>query len=793
MSHASPAPPRPPPPPRPAPRPPAKPKEPASAGAVALGLGGATVAGGWVGWQLVAPETQQLLTLMVWELNGPAAVAAGLGGAAALGILATGSGRKVRWLTAEHQYAARQRRARFLALPVAMKQRIMAPPLLAWASLGVPHLALWAWGTTRFRWPEWVGTEVPLEPWLQGLVELLQGPMGQGWNLLMPSLGWGVVVGLVWRPFRQRWHHHVLEGAPFKGKRLPCPGPYQREEKRWWMPRRREAVWRKAPTFLLGAREMPSSRGLEPHCELPSWVLYQGKPIFGGLIVFGQKGSGKTSLLQRIIEDSLRYCSDDAKRKPAMMALDPKGDLSAFILRVAGDHGRAADVVRLAVGGQVTWNPFGHLVPATPARQIRQAGYFLRCAMPMGGGDNTYWEDNATNLLSYSMQLLAYAGDTVSFATLANLVTALKGGGHEPKRPSFGGYDQGGQGDGPDAEDKPNDRQIREALYQRAEANLTTAEQKAELDNVRRYFEEEFVHLAEKPRSIVVNTATNFLRKFEGAAYRKTFCADSSGDRAFRGFAGLVDEGKIFVLDIRAVEDGQVSAALCCLAKLFCQAAILTRDRRAAGVERVVVNVMDEYQQYVTPGGSGSQGDPEYLETSRSFRAIDVAATQQLSALQDAVGGRDAAQRVAGSFNSLVLFRHNDHALTQYASHLVGRRERIERSYNVSEGGQDAERHNVLGDGVKADKQSVTRSVSERTVEKDLITDDLFASLQTFEAVGIFSAETGRQLVRFCSKPQWLPARTPQHEVVKHLQGKAADKGLVTWLREALRLTGGRS
>jgi hypothetical protein len=551
------------------------------------------------------------------------------------------------------------------------------------------------------------------------------------------------------------------------------------------MPPKRQTAWRKAPTFLLGAREMPSSRGLEPYCELPSWVLYQGKPIFGGLIVFGQKGSGKTSLLQRIIEDTLRYRPDDTKKKPAMMALDPKGDLSAFILRLAAEHGRGDDVVRLAVGGEVTWNPFGHLGPDTPARQIRQAGYFLRCAMPMGGGDNTYWEDNATNLLSYSMQLLAYAGETVSFASLAHLVTALKGGGQQRRsRPQgFGGYggDEAEDHDGP-----PDDREVREALYQHAEANLSTPEQRAELDNVRRYFEEEFVHLAEKPRSIVVNTATNFLRKFEGAAYRQTFCAPSSGPKAFRGFEGLVDGGRIFVLDIRAVEDGQVSAALCCLAKLFCQAAILTRDRREAGVERVVVNVMDEYQQYVTPGGSGSQGDPEYLETSRSFRAIDVAATQQLSALQDAVGGRDAAQRVAGSFNSLVLFRHNDHALTQYAGHLVGRRERIERSYNVSEGGQDAERHNVLGDGVKADKQSVTRSVSERTVEKDLITDDLFASLQTFEAIGIFSAETGRQLVRFCSKPQWLPARTPQHEVVKHLEGKATQRGAITWIRDVL-------
>ena len=254
-----------------------------------------------------------------------------------------------------------------------------------------------------------------------------------------------------------------------------------------------------------------------------------------------------------------------------------------------------------------------------------------------------------------------------------------------------------------------------------------------------------------------------------------------SGSRR-RGSPEAKQQGRrIFVLDIRAAVDSQVSPGT-------------DESRSAAGSW---YSSLDEYQQYVTPGGKGSQGDPEYLETSRSFRAIDIAATQQLSALQDAVGGRDAAQRVIGSFNSLVLFRHNDHALTQYAGHLVGRRERQERSYNVSEGGQDAERHNLLGDAFAADKQSVTRSVSERMVERDVITDDLFAGLQTFEAIGIFSSEHGRDVVRFNSKPQWVPARTPQHVVLEQLEGRPPRTSWAERLRrwavdEVEQLRGGR-
>jgi hypothetical protein len=742
----------------------AAPKPNASTDAV-LVLGGLVAAGGVAAHLLTPPEVKLLLEQLVWRTNAPAALTAVVGGGSLGLLLLVGAGRPVRWLTPEHQDAERARKERWQQLPASVKRRAMLPPLLGFSALGLPHLALWSAGITRFSWPEWLGTEVPVEPWVNTLVELLSGPVGQGWNLLMPAVGVGVLVQLLWSPFRPAWERRLLDGKAFVGNALPSPGSYQH----------RLGMWRQHPVFLLGAREMPASRRLEPHCELPSWVKYEGKQVFGGLLVFGQKGSGKTSLLQRVIEDTLRYRPHEEAIKPALMALDPKGDLSSFIVRLAGQMGRENDVVRLSVDGQTTWNPFGHLRPDTPARQIRQAGYFLRCAMPRGGGDSAYWEDNATNLLSYSMQLLAYAGEVVSFASLAELVTKLKGAQRQKE----------------DEAEEPMlaaEQDYRQELYERAEQNLASLGQPElmqELQNVRNYFEGEFLHLDLKPRSIVVNTATNFLRKFEGADYRRVFCASSEDPDAFPGFEQLVDEGKIFVLDIRAVEDGQVSASLCCLAKLFCQAAILTRDRRDPDMARVVVNVLDEYQQYVTIGGRGSQGDPEYLETSRSFRAVDVAATQQLSALQDAVGGRDAAQRVAGSFNSVVLFRHNDAALTQYAAHLVGRKEREELSYNVAEGGQNAARHPLMPSAFLANQQSVTRTVQERLVEKDVLTDDLFAGLATFEAVGIFSGEAGRSVVRFCAKPQWVEVRTPQHRVLQRLEeGEPKAPFWKRWMRQ---------
>lgn len=707
--------------------------------------------------ETMSDDTWILLNLLLWETNPGASLAAGLSAMSALFVAMIGYGRRLRWVTREHRDAARKRREEWLQLPVPIRRRIMLPPTTAFLLLGLPYTALWLSGVTQWSWPAWLGAEVPVSPWIEALTGFLSGP-GNWVNLFFPLLGWGSFILAVWGWLGPSWEAWVRRPRPFEGRLLPSPGAYQRDGDRW----------HHDPTFLLGARESPASQEIEPSACIPSWLYYKGKPIFGGLIAFGQKGSGKTSLLLRMIEDALRFRADDPEAKPALMALDPKGDLSEFILREAGKHGRSADVVRLAVGGPVRWNPFGHLNAASTAREIRQAGFNLRCAMPsMGGESGSYWEDNATALLSYAMQLLAYAGEVVSFESLARLVVRLKDGSVE--------------GDEAQAQ-----RSFRQELYDRALRNVERLDPDGslqlygELASVREYFEEELIHLDPKPRGIVINTATNFLRKFEGQEYRRSFGGRVGDDDQFTGFEELVDEGHIFVLDVRAVEDGQISAALCTLAKLFCQQAILSRDRREAarGRElsdaRVVVNVLDEYQQYVTLGSRDSRGDPEYLETSRSFRAIDVAATQQLSSIAAAAGGRqDAAQRVAGSFNTVIAFRHNDAALTRYLHGMVGKRYRPERTETISEGGHDAQRLQLMPGHPGASKQSVTRSVQDRSVLQDVVTDALFASLDTFEALGIFNLPAGgRVAVRFATKPHFVPPRTPQARVLELISGE---------------------
>lgn len=705
---------------------------------------------------VLPPHDQELLALVIWGTNPYPTAALGLG-FLGLGLgLWVANGRRLRFVTPEHRQAARERREEWRALPLALRRRLVAPPGVAFAWVAVPYFVLWGTGFLQFSWGGALDPGLPTPDWVRTLADTLRGP-GNFMTLAGPLLGWGALVGSAWGYLADPWRRLLLGTPRPRRWRLPSPGRYQMVCRR--TNGRTTWHWRKNPVFVLGARETPGARTLEPHCVMRSWVFYTGKPIFGGMMVFGEKGSGKTSLLLRIILDTLQFRPEDAQHKPALMALDPKGDLSAPIEQAARQMGRSKDVVRLSVGGPIKWNPIGHLGPTSTTRTLRQAGYFLSCALqPAGGESASYWDGNAKHLLSYAITLLAWAGKTVSFTELAKLTVRL----HSPTEA---------------------DEEYRNDLYDRARDLLKTQGADPgrvyDLDQAIEYFDKEFVRIPEKPRGIIVNTVNNFLRLFEGHEYHQSFCGNPRTDKGhFKGFEALVDKGGIFVLDIRSGEDGQIQPPLCCLAKLFFQTAVKTRDRRNGDYDkknaRVVVQVLDEYQQYVTVRRDGGDDDPSFFETSRSFRCIDVVATQQPSSITAQAGNHEEAQRVVGSFNSLVFFRFTDPRGHQLIQTMLGQREVVETTSSVQEGGDHAQRLPGGEEGV--DKQSVNRAVQSRKARKPLVTPEDVASLQTFEALGIFSEPEGRKAIRFCSKPHFVGLRTSQIRVLERIrQGEDDD------------------
>lgn len=692
------------------------------------------------GWYLLPPVKRLEIEFIFWTKNSGAVVTSASSIVAFFVLLALASKKKSRFLTTAvadaHDDLGRS------DLEKANRRLIKLPYLLGAGAGLIAYAYCYVSGLTRWLFFAWLARKDLAVA--RGVLIILTTALP---TLLIPVY---VVVLLNATGLGRAWRSAVLTGAERRKKELPVrplpdPGPYQAGNE-----------W---PSFLLGAREFEESRKFEPDTQIPSWVKFEAPSVFGGLLVFGRKGSGKTQCLLRMIDDALQFPGgldedDVADRKAALCIIDQKGDITDHVLKKAKEVGREGDVTRLGVDTFPKWNPFAVLGPTSSAVECRNVGFFMRCAMTAGQKsttENGFWQDNADNLLFRTVHLLALAGESVGFESVYRVITSL------------------------DAQDK-----FRDELLNRAEAGLNAretlgadvADARLELGHTERYFEKEFVKLDAKIKTTVTNIVSNFAQKFMTAAYIRSFGCSADTPGHITGFRDLIARGGIFVLDVRSNEHGTLASALAMLVKLYYQAAVKTRDKNPADkMERATVLVLDEAQSCLSPSTQNTEGDDKYLETSRSFRAIDIYATQQYTSFSAAIG-QEMAQRIIGSFNNLLVFRHQDPALTKFLQENTGSDEREEKSVSVSESASSAGVNVLAVDGETERDRQVSRSVSLAKKERLLIDAATFRKMGVFEALGFFDEPEGLRITRFFTKPQFTAATTPHSKVLELVKAK---------------------
>lgn len=698
-----------------------------NAGFALILLVGVALAGGWF---LLGERRRAEAEYILWAQNSGASVLTVLSWAFAGLALVLLLRKRTKYLTEELREGLRS--AALYDLSWRMKFKIFVPHFVFCGAAFLGYLFLYLRGDVRWFFFDFLAAKdnVNLRVFLLLSTTIL--PV-----LLIPAY---VTFFLNGSGMAHRWRVHVT-GLPDKEKvttrTLPEPGDYHEGRRR--------------PVFLLGARESSKSLKFEKDVKIPSWVLFSFPMIYGGLIVFGKKGSGKTSLLLRILEDAIRFKADDPKLKCSICFIDIKGDVANFLEKKSKEYGRESDFVRLGIESFAKWNPFAHLGPQSRAIEVRALSFWLRCAMGNGAASakDSFWDDNADNLLFRSIHLLALAGESVSFSSIYGMITELR-----------------------------DDSSYRDDLFTRAELIINQrgvegSPWQDELEDTRRYFDKEFVVLDNKIKSTVVNIGGNFLQKFLTAEYKQAFCCAANTPGHFGGFRDLIADGKIFVLDIRSNEHGTIANALGTLVKLAYQAAVKTRDKYARDeMVRSTVFCMDEAQAFISPSSAGTEGDDKYLEMSRSFLAVDIYATQQYTSFKASVGA-DVAQRIIGSFNNIICYKHNDPELTRYIQSILGNEEQQEKSLNISESASSATPDVLTSGGTVETDHQVSRSVSLQKKEKPLVDAAVFKSLTTFEAIGIFDCPNGLQVSRFCTKPHFVDARMPHVKVLETLQKQA--------------------
>jgi type IV secretory pathway TraG/TraD family ATPase VirD4 len=176
-----------------------------------------------------------------------------------------------------------------------------------------------------------------------------------------------------------------------------------------------------------------------------------------------------------------------------------------------------------------------------------------------------------------------------------------------------------------------------------------------------RYFLDEFPQLAEKTRSIVVNTFTNVAAKLLQHPFYDLFCTDTNitPERCW-------EEGKILILSLPLKEYGAAGLLAQGLMKMVFQTAL---ERRAVNKDsRGVLFFADESHLFLT----GRQ-EYQFLTTARESRGCCIYISQSVSNYLAAHGDHAKAEADAflGVFGTIIFHQLSDPASAKWASELV--------------------------------------------------------------------------------------------------------------------------
>ena len=193
-----------------------------------------------------------------------------------------------------------------------------------------------------------------------------------------------------------------------------------------------------------------------------------------------------------------------------------------------------------------------------------------------------------------------------------------------------------------------------------------------------RYFLDEFPQLAEKTRSIVVNTFTNVAAKLLQHPFYDLFCTDTNitPEQCF-------EEGRILILSLPLKEYGAAGLLAQGLMKLVFQTAL---ERRVVNKNsRGVLFFADEAHLFLT-----GQREYQFLTTARESRGCCIYISQSVSNYLAAHGDHAKADADAflGVFGTHIFHQLSDPVSAKWASELVASTYTWMRSSNI--GGGDA-------------------------------------------------------------------------------------------------------
>jgi hypothetical protein len=572
------------------------------------------------------------------------------------------------------------------------------------------------------------------------------------------------------------------------------------------LPKYPDSSERTEPFLVLGEQHHPTRPVRVSH---PTWLTIPRRGLHTGVMIVGAVGTGKTSAcMYPYVEQLLAWRSGSSADRIGGLILEVKGDFCKQVRGILKRHDRGEDYVEIGLDSPYCYNPLHNdLEPYALAYSIATLLNNL-----YGRGKEPFWQQAYTDLVKFVIllrkvvdgyttlaEIYHYAIDDSRIAKDIERGEAIFGGNVATIRVPAEVYRlllaDGRWSHWAEADDNqyyfPHNPELEQFLKdQKASFTIDQdgtgdrwADQRHQLDAVKRWYNGNWTRLESRLRSSIVEGIVVFLSLFDDNPHvARAFCPPKAaylggGNRNANGktplppLEELLESGKVIALNFPVGLNPGLAKALGVMLKLDFQRAVLARiPKMSAAPEkswRDLLFVCDEYHSFATTGETDPSGDERTFALSRQARLIPIVATQSISSLRSAIHGEESWRTLLQCFRTKIFLATSDEFTARAAADLCGRAERLKPSFSLSEAGQEA-RVSLLTGRAAAPKTTVTASKNYGFYMDYVFQPKIFGELQNAQAIVLPYDGLNPQPPTYCYlKPHYLDVQTSHFDHVE--------------------------
>ena len=430
-------------------------------------------------------------------------------------------------------------------------------------------------------------------------------------------------------------------------------------------------------------------------------IILSESGLYQNFLITGTIGTGKTSsAMYPFTEQLIKFNSINKNHKIPILILDVKGNYFNQVKLFSKKYNLENDIIEIGLNSKIKYNPLHkpHLKASVLANRLKTVLLLFS-----ENNSESFWLDKAEQILTEAIKLCRlYNNNYVTFIELHKLIT----------EPNY--Y-------------KEKIKKLKD-LFINSKFNY---QQIYELNTALEFFEKEFNNLDSRTLAILKSEITRITNIFvSDYKISKLFCSPKN-ELNFKGFASMLQQGKILVLNMNIAEYKNLSKIIAAYLKLDFQSEVMYN--LSHNKVRPSAFICDEYSEYVT------KTDSDFFSLSREAKCINIVSTQSYSSLKNTLKDDTAVKVITQNLINKLWFRTDDIFTIEEAQKQLGKEDKTKISSTISENAKETY-FSYITNSLNSHNSSISESYNTY-IQNEFIFDTNFftQNLETFTCLAFLS------------------------------------------------------